>query len=161
MGNIFEYAIQMEKDGEDYYLQLAQQTSNKGLKTILEMLAAEEAKHYRAIERMRSAKPDLAETTVLSDAKNIFAQMKESNESLDPDLGQVELYKKAQELEQKSTDFYSEKAHEVEEEYQKEIFLKLTVEEKKHYFLLENIIECVSRPEIWLEDAEFHHLDEY
>ncbi|MHC4432698.1 MAG: ferritin-like domain-containing protein [Planctomycetota bacterium] len=161
MGNIFSYAMQMEKDGEDYYCQLAQQTSNKGLRTILEMLAAEEAKHYEAIDNMRSRRPDLPETTVLSDAKNIFAQIKDSDESVDSNLGQVELYKKAQELEQKSMDFYTEKASEVEKEYQKEIFLRLAAEEKKHYFLLENIIECVSRPQTWLENAEFYHLDEY
>ena len=125
------------------------------------MLAAEEAKHYRAIDKMRSARPDLSETAVLSDAKNVFARIKDSNESFDSDLGQIELYRKAQELEQKSTDFYSEKAHEVEQEYQKEIFLRLADEEKKHYFLLENIIEYVSRPQMWLENAEFCHLDEY
>lgn len=34
-------------------------------------------------------------------------------------------------------------------------------EEKKHYFLLDNIIEFVSRPEQWLENAEFYHLEEY
>jgi len=161
MMNIFIYAMQMEKDGEDFYYQLAQQTSNKGLQTILEMLAAEEAKHYKAIEKARSARPNLAETTVLSDAKNVFAQIKDSNESFDFDLGQVELYSKAKGLEQKSMDFYSEKAHEVEQEYQKEIFLRLADEEKKHYFLLENILEYVSRPQMWLENAEFCHLDEY
>ena len=161
MVNIFIYAMQMEKDGEDYYYQLAQQTSNMGLRTILEMLAGEETKHYRAIDEMRSARPDLAETTVLSDAKNIFAQIKDSDEGFDSDLGQIELYKKAQELEQKSMDFYLEKAHEIEEEFQKKIFLRLADEEKKHYFLLENIIEYVSRPRMWLENAEFCHLDEY
>ena len=161
MMNIFIYAMQMEKDGEDFYYQLAQQTSNKGLQTILEMLAAEEAKHYKAIEKAISARPNLAETTVLSDAKNVFAQIKDSNESFDFDLGQVELYSKAKGLEQKSMDFYSEKAHEVEQEYQKEIFLRLADEEKKHYFLLENILEYVSRPQMWLENAEFCHLDAY
>jgi rubrerythrin len=54
-----------------------------------------------------------------------------------------------------------EKANEVTEEYQKEIFQRLADEEKKHYFLLENIIEFVSRPETWLENAEFYHLEEY
>ena len=54
-----------------------------------------------------------------------------------------------------------EKAQEVPEEYQKRIFLKLAEEEKKHYFLLENIIDFVSRPATWLENAEFCHLEEY
>jgi len=159
--NIFEYAMQMEKDGEYYYRQLAQQTANKGLKTILVMLADEEVKHYNAVEKIRTAKPRIAETTILTDAKNVFAQIKESGESFDFDIKQIELYRKAQDIEERSLDLYLEKANEVKEEYQRDIFLRLAEEEKKHYFLLENIIEFVSRPEQWLENAEFYHLEEY
>ena len=159
--NIFEYAMQMEKDGEDYYRQLVQQTANKGMRTILTMLADEEVKHYNAIEKMKTEKPQIAETKILTDAKNVFVQIKESGESFDFDIKQTELYKKARDLEKKSLDFYLEKANEVEEKYQKEVFLKLADEEKKHYFLLENIVEFVSRPETWLENAEFYHLEEY
>ncbi len=159
--DIFEYAMQMEKDGEYYYRQLAQQTANKGLKTILVMLADEEVKHYKAIEKIKTAEPHMAETTILTDAKNVFVQIQESSESFDFDLEQIELYKKAQDIEEASRDFYLENAGQVEEEYQKDIFLRLADEEKKHYFLLENIIEFVSRPETWLENAEFYHLEEY
>jgi rubrerythrin len=159
--DIYEYAMQMEKDGENYYRQLAEKTTDKGLKTILAMLADEEVMHYNVIKNMKTSQPTLAETTLLNDAKNIFAQIRDSNEALDTNLGQIELYKKAQDIEKKSQDFYQEKADEVEEEYQKGLFLRLAKEEKKHYFLLENIIEFVSRPEQWLEDAEFNHLEEY
>jgi len=161
MMNIFEYAMQMEKDGENYYRQLVQQTANKGLRTILTMLADEEVKHYNAIERMQTAEPQMAETKILTDAKNVFVQIKESNEKFGFDIGQTELYRKAQDIEKKSRDFYLEKANETEKKYQKRIFQKLAEEEKKHYFLLENIIQFVSRPETWLENAEFFHLEEY
>lgn len=159
--DIFDYAMQMEKDGEDYYRQLAEQAGNKGLKTIFTMLAEEEVKHYRVVEAMKAARPEMAETTVLADAQNVFAQMKESGEKFDFDTGQPDLYRKAQDIEKKSQDFYREKASEVEHEYQREIFLKLADEEQRHYFLLENVIQFVSRPETWLENAEFHHLEEY
>ncbi len=159
--DIFEYAMQMEKDGENYYHQLAQQTANKGLQTILIMLADEEVKHYDAIEKMKTAKPCMAEAAILTEAKNVFAQIKESGENFDFDIKQTGLYRKAQDIEERSWNFYLEKADEVEEEYQKEIFLRLVAEEKKHYFLLDNIIEFVSRPETWLENAEFYHLEEY
>lgn len=159
--NIFDYAMRMEKDGEDYYRRLTRQAENKGLKTILTMLADEEAKHYRVIQRMKTEKPGMTETSILSDAKNIFVQMKESREKIDFDIKQTELYKKAKTIEKKSMDFYREKAEEVSQEYQKQIFLKLAAEEEKHYFMLENIIEFVSRPETWLENAEFCHLEEY
>ena len=159
--DIFEYAMQMEKEGENYYRRLAQQRANKGLQTILTMLADEEVKHYNAIEKIKIAELHMAETTILADAKNVFVQIQESGESFDFDLGQIEFYKKAQDIEEKSRDFYLEKAGQIEEDYQKDLFLRLAEEEKKHYFLLENIIEFVSRPETWLENAEFCHLEEY
>ena len=159
--NLFEYAMQMEKDGEEYYRTLARQTDNKGLETILTMLADEEVKHHNAIERMQTTEPHMTEATILTDARNIFVQIKESGESLDFDIKQTDLYRKAQDIEKESQDFYTEKANEVTEEYQRELFLKLADEERKHYFLLDNIIEFVSEPEYWLENAEFFHLEEY
>lgn len=159
--NIFEYAMQMEKDGENYYRQLAEKVNNKGIQTILTMLADEEVKHYNALVKIQAQKPQMAETTILTDARNVFEQMKEGDEKFNIDVNQIELYKEAQKIEERSRNFYLEKADEVTEEYQKELFLKLAEEEKKHYFLLENIIEFVSRPQTWLENAEWHHLDEY
>jgi rubrerythrin len=161
MTNIIEYAMKMEKDGEDYYRQLAQQTGNSGLKTILTMLADEEVKHYNVLEKIKSQKTQIAESGILTDAKNIFAQIKESGENFDFDINQADLYKKARDIEKKSQDFYAEKAGEVTEESQKELFLKLVVEEKKHYVLLDNIIDFISRPEQWLENAEFFHLEDF
>ncbi len=159
--NIFEYAMQMEKDGETYYRQLVQQTTNKGIKTILTMLADEEVKHYNAIDKIRTSKSHITATTILTDAKNIFVQLKNTSTGFDVEISQIDLYKKAQDIEEKSRNFYLEKANEVGQDYQKELFLKLAEEEKKHYFLLDNIIEFVSRPEHWLENAEFCHLEEY
>ncbi len=159
--NIFEFAMQMEKDGEAYYRQLVQQTTNKGLKAILTMLADEEVKHYNAIDKIRTGESQMTATTILADAKNIFVQLKDPGEGFDVEINQIDLYKKAQDIEKKSRDFYLEKANEVGQNYQKELFLKLAEEEKKHYFLLDNIIEFVSRPEHWLENAEFCHLEEY
>ncbi len=160
--DILEYAMKMEKDGEQYYRRTAEKVNNKGIKTILSMLADEEVKHYNALARVQAQQPaEMVETVILADAKNVFEQMIDSGGTLDTDAGQTELYKEAQRIEEKSRDFYLEKAEEVSEEQQKELFLRLAEEEKKHYFLLENIIEFVSRPERWLENAEFCHLEEY
>ncbi len=159
--NIFEFAMEKEKYSEDYYRRLAERTNNKGLETIFNMLADEEAKHYKIVSDMKEdVAPDLADTTVLSDAKDVFTKMRKSAQKFSFDISQTGLYKKAQDIEKQSQNFYLEKAKEAEET-QKEIFLRLAEEEKKHYFLLENIIDFVSRPETWLENAEWHHLDEY
>jgi rubrerythrin len=153
--------MQMEKDGEDYYRQLAQQTDNEGMRSILTMLADEEVKHYQAIEKMKTTQTQIVESEILTDAKNVFAQIKESGENFDFDISQVKLYKKARDIEKKSRDFYTEKANEVTEKHQKELFLKLTIEEQKHYVLLDKMVDFVSRPEQWLENAEFFHLEDY
>ena len=38
---------------------------------------------------------------------------------------------------------------------------QLAAEEEKHDLLLENIIDFLSRPEQWLENAEGQHLEAY
>jgi rubrerythrin len=159
--DIYEYAMQMEKDGENFYRQIAGKTQSKGLRTISNMLADDEVKHYEILKMMKTAKQSVMETTVLNDSKNIFEKMTEAEELLDPDTESIELYKKAQDIEKKSRDFYLEKSSQVEDGSHKEIFLKLAEEEKKHFFLLENIIDFISRPQEWLENAEFVHLEEY
>jgi len=159
--NIVQFAIQMEKDGELYYRQLARQAANEGITRILTMLADEEVKHCQAIETMETEEPKLAETAILADVKNIFQQMKAAGEEFDFGIEHLELYRRAQDIEQKSRDFYLEHANQMQQEGRKLLFLKLAEEEKKHYFLLDNIIEFVAQPEHWLENAEFHHLEEY
>ncbi len=43
----------------------------------------------------------------------------------------------------------------------KDILLKIAEDEKRHRFLLKNTVDFLSRPKTWIENAEFHHLDEY
>ncbi len=157
--DIFEFAMQMEKDGENYYRDLAAGVDNTGIKKILGILADEEVKHFEIFAEMKRRTPGLPRTTALDDVKNIFAQMKESAEDIGSNLGQIELYKKAQELEKKSEDFYLEKSKEVDTEAQKEVLLKIAEEEKLHFMLLEHIIQFVSRTDHYLENAEFENIE--
>ncbi len=158
--NIYEFAMQMEKDGETFYRNLAAKVSNLGLKNILNMLAEDEVKHYGIFAKLSmSQNADLSDTEVLTRTRNIFRQMSES--SLNPDIGEVELYREAQRMEEKSERFYLEKSNQEKEPERKNLLRQIASEEKKHYFLLENIINFVLRPKTWLENAEFNHLDEY
>jgi len=161
--NIYKYAMKMEKDSENYYRELANKTGDLGLQNILKMLANDEVKHYHIIEQMMKtdASVELAETDILENAKNIFIKIKGKNLVFDFDLTQINFYRKAQEMEEKSYKFYIEMSGKAEIESQKKIFLKLAGEEKKHMFLLENLVEFVSKPEIWIENAEFNHLEDY
>lgn len=159
--DIFDFAIRMEKDGEAYYREIAGGTENKGVQKIFTMLADEEVRHAEVLHEMKSRSAELGETTLLSDVKNIFARMREEKDYPNVDTSQVEMYKKAQELEEKSKDFYLEKSNEVDNPAHKEVLLRLADEERSHYFILENIIDFISRPHSWLENAEFTKLEDY
>ena len=78
---VFDFVMQMEKDGEAYYRDLAEKVRNEGVAKILLMMADDEVKHYRIFEAMKSSgSPSMEGTTVLSGAKNIFQKMKEQKE---------------------------------------------------------------------------------
>ena len=159
--NILQYAMQMETDGEEFYRDLAANVENTGIRSILTMLADEEAGHYQVLADIEQGSAEIPETDLLNHAKNVFAEMKDTGRTLHLDEAQINLYAEAQAIEQKSIDFYTEKAAVVSQDAQKQLLTRLAQEEKKHYFLLENIIDFVSRPTSWLENAEFCHLEQY
>lgn len=160
--NIFEFAMQMEKDGEEYYRSLAQRSGHQGMAAILNRLADDEAGHYRTFEKLKgNAAAQGTQTTILADARNIFAEMREQAGEFEFPGAENELYKKAIELEEKSEKFYLEKAGEADDPQVKDILLKIADEEKRHIFLLNHVMDFISRPQSWIENAEFNHLDDY
>ena len=93
--DIFNFAIQMERDGETFYRELAGQVNEKGVQEILTMLAEDEVKHAKAVEQIRSRTTEMADTEILDKAKNIFVRMKEFREEFDFDHGHEALYRRA------------------------------------------------------------------
>jgi len=160
--DIFEFALEKEQFAEQYYRVLAQNAPHKGLISIFTMLADEEHGHHEVIMNLQQGVPaKVAETILLTNAKTIFAKMRQSREKFKFGDSQIDTYKKARDIEQDSRSFYRLKAKESDNPVHKAIFNTLAEEENKHYFLLENIIDFVSRPQTWLENAEFHHLEQY
>lgn len=158
--DIYEFAMQMEQDGERLYRDLAAQSGNEGMRRILTMLADDEVKHYNVVKAMAErAETQMVTTTVLADARNVFAGLQGTDFALEGE--QIELYRQAQEIERKSQLFYEEKADAADEPVARELLLKIADEEKRHYFLLDNMVEFINRPYTWMENAEFNHLEDY
>ena len=160
--NIFQFAMEKEKFSENYYRQLAEKTTHKGLEKICNMLADEESRHYKIVEQMsQKISADVAKTSILHDAKETFEKMRESTETFNFNVSELELYQKARDIEKESRRFYLEKSEQVEDTAQKEIFEKLANEEQKHFVLLEKICDFIARPQWFLENAEMYHFDDY
>ncbi|HZK12088.1 MAG TPA: rubrerythrin, partial [Atribacterota bacterium] len=95
--NIYKYAMQLEKDSENYYNKLMNETDDVGLQAILKMLAGEEAKHFSIVEQMmkNNTHPELIETDILKNARNIFEKIKGKKLEFNFDLTQADFYRKA------------------------------------------------------------------
>jgi len=160
--NIFEIAKQIEKNGEQFYRDLAVKATGAGLKNIFTSLAEDEAKHYIAFANMEQKNVfELTDTNVLKDAKAVFQNMKEKAELFFEETPQEEVYLVALENEEKSIKNYNELLEKISIDNQKVVIRKIIEEEKKHAFLIENIIEFIKKPMLWIENAEFNHLDQY
>ncbi len=161
--NVFEFAMQMEKDGEAFYREIAKKTKDAGLKKIFTTLADEEVVHYETFKKLyEKTSAKAVESNILDKAKNIFVEIKAAGGiNISEETPQIEAYKKALEAEKDAYSFYEKKAEDVSDPDEKKILLTFAREERRHYRLIENVIEFVSRPEEWLENAEFAKLEEY
>jgi len=158
--NIFDQAMKIESEGMGLYRQFALESPNEGMRNIFTWLADQETKHYKVFEAMKLGKPaQVAESAILRDVKDIFEEWKDKTPCIEINAPQTVLYRKALEVEKKSVSVYETYAKTAPAS-QKEIFLMIAGQEKGHRFIMENIIEFVTKPETWAENAEFSHLDE-
>jgi len=160
--NIIEYALKMEREGEKYYRDLAAKAGNKGIEGIFHSLADAEAKHYQALLRLRDNLPlPVYDENILLHAKSIFQQMSLDQDPINPRDDQLAAYKKARQIEKESRGFYLQKAEELTNQGAKELCLKIAAAEQQHYILLDAMVDFISSPDTWLENAEWNHLDNY
>ncbi len=160
--DIIEYALQMEKDGEEYYQKLASQAENEGIRQIFEMLADTEVEHYEAFLKIRDNQPvPASDDQIISKVQNIFQQMQNDGSWNEVTSDQAEAYRKARDVEMKSHEFYLEKANELTDPVQKALCLRIAEEERNHYLVLDSILEFIAHPNAWMENAEWRHMDEF
>jgi rubrerythrin len=161
--DFFEFALDLEKKTIESYRTLAEKCqSNEGVKNILLMLADDHEKHTKTLKDMQSkTSVEMEETEAFREARDVFVTMQKDKTPFSCDLDQVKLYEDARDLVLKKLQFYLDIVEKMEGEENRALVKKIAEEEKKQAFVLGNIIEMVRRPETWIEDAEFHHLDEY
>lgn len=163
--DILDFAMQMEKDGETFYRKCAEGTNDSGIAGIMYRLAEAEVIHYKVLQQIKEDRPvdSYDEVTMAGDVKNLFAQMLEGGTSFAGETSEVELYKRAQQMERDAREFYLREAENIESEAGKEIFLRIAKEEEYHVDYIGSIIEFVERaePGNWLETAEWYHKEEY
>ncbi len=157
--DVFDIAINMEIEGQAFYEDIAKRTDNTGFRNILHRLAEEESKHRIIFEEMKKNSAQLQDNKIKTIAGSVFKGLK--TEDFTNEKKQLGLYIKAQEIEKKSIDFYSEQEKKFDDETIRNMFARIIAEEKRHFTILDNIIEHVNRPESWVEHSEFTNREDY
>ena len=160
--NVFDFAMQMERDGKTHYEKLAAGTPIVGLKNIFSMLAADEQKHFETIQAMKTGANDaMAGSIALDEAKNVFQGL--MNDRTLPGVLKKDLdgYLYAMKVEADSVKLYEDMAKKENRAEIVQLLLKIANEEKKHYNIMENLYDFVLAPQNFLAWGEFSNLKEF
>lgn len=154
--NAYEYALKVEKDGEQYYRELSSKSQYASLKLIFNILANEEVKHYNVIKKMMSQSDiDVNKLDISLDTTTIFSGLKAEKDKVSFNSDEIKFYEEAIAKEDGVQEFYLEKAKESTNEVEKGLFTILAAEEGKHAVILQNILDFVQEPANFVESAEF------
>jgi len=158
--DVYDKAIDIESRGERFYREIAEKAQSKGISEIFKMLADDEVEHRQTFEIMKenqTAQP--AESLIEERSAPIFKELKK--EDFETESDQLEVYKKALEIEDESIAYYQQLKEQLSDPQVKAILDKIIDEEKRHHNLVDNMIEHVARPQEWVEHAMFGRTDTY
>ncbi len=161
--NVFDFAMEMEMSGYDYYQNLASTATLPGLKTIFASLAEGERKHAEIFRALKEGSQDLAlpVSGSLDTAQNVFSLLPMGAEGMKDIPGVLAAYQHAMKLEADSFRFYEDAAGKESDDGVKALLLKIADEEQRHFNILENVYNFVNAPNQSLEWGEFSNLGEF
>ena len=160
--NKLNFALQMEIDGEQYYLKQAELNKNNAMAQVFQILAKAESTHAELIRRLSGDfaygfKDDL----LPAEPENLFSGLGDFKRDAAYLPGQLEVYRLALDMEQKSIDLYQGMLAETTEESPKKLLAFLIKQEQDHFALFDELVTLLSRPKDWVEAAEFGPRDNY
>ena len=163
--NVFEYAMKMETDGRNFYLEHARKIDTPAFRQILEQLAEDELKHYNIFKTMAEGRKaeyrEGEKTTILATVKNVFESLRDEKRQFSFAADAKKIWEEAREIEKRSESFYREKARGLGDKGQVIILNRIADEEHRHWVTMQNVIQFLDRPSHWLENAEWSNLEEY
>lgn len=162
--DVLEFAINMELEGQKFYLEQSEINKDNELYKIFQILADSEKEHAELLKKRHDlADYELNESSggALSVFQSIFADMKEFTKKHVIFLTQLEAYRLARSQEEKSIKLYQKMDAEATDSKDKKLFAFLLKQEQEHLILFEQLVKMLTRPEEWVESAEFGIREDY
>jgi RNA polymerase-interacting CarD/CdnL/TRCF family regulator len=151
---------QLEEKTRRHYKELARKCAyTPGIKNILEKLSHNSDEIIKCLNKiMKDKEWQFENKKLFQKAQNLLETLKNEKDTFSCSIKQKRLYEKALEFALKKKTFYEYAL--INRPQRREIILKLLAGQKKQIIFLENIIEMLEKPDYWVENAEFTHLNE-
>lgn len=155
-----DFAINMELEGQKYYLGLAELNLDNELHKVFLLLADSEKQHASLLEKYKKNEAlNLNDRFVLPEFKSVFQDLKQFRK--EHSAKQLDAYRIACEQEEKSIELYKNMKSKADSVLEEEIYDYLIQQEEEHLILFEELVKMVTRPEEWVESAEFGIREDY
>ncbi len=140
LSSAVETALKMETDAIRFYTDARGKTSHPLGKRIFEGFIEDEKRHLKMLDGiMKDMDIELSVVNPEKDIKTIFSELKDQMmQRVSVTTDEIQAVGIALDFEKEGYNFYQKAALEAEEEKEKRLFEVLTIEEKRHYEILEN-----------------------
>ncbi len=159
--NSLDYAIQIETNGAGYYREQANLHTGTTLERIFNMLAEEEERHKLLLKDVEENVFSTLPANDLSMKDTLFSGLGQLKDEIRDTVSQLEIYQFARAMEEKSIALYTELLKDAVDEKERALLMFIEKQERLHADILDELVVRISRPEEWVESAEFGPREEY
>jgi rubrerythrin len=161
-------SIEMEKQGQAFYLKTAEKAKDKMTKDVFTFLSNEELKHIDSIKRFYEAEiagKAVKFDSIINDTKNDSAKKAIGNlfsgldKKVQVDKSDMEAYKFARDFEKNGEKFYRQAVAKANDPQVKKLFEFLIEEEVRHFQMIDDSIAFLEDPAEWFHRQEKWHVE--
>ncbi|MBN1845123.1 MAG: ferritin family protein [Sedimentisphaerales bacterium] len=154
--DVFDFAIQMEKDGYQFYQEQSRRLEDPAARNMMISLAEDEKRHEQTLRQMKQGRLGLVKGEVMPGMKNVFQTLVDEGRGFDNEQDSLtKVLQKALGMERDSISMYFRLAEKAETGEEQAVWKALEAEEHRHAKVIGLAIEYIENPATVLEDAEF------
>jgi rubrerythrin len=163
--DFYDFAKEIETEGRKHYLKVADMIGDRELSTIFKFLAMEEKRHYEFFDALQrnADRSSVSIELLVSDSKNVFKAMTETfltGHIITPG-NYSQVYEQALRFENKSIELYEDALSKMDDDETRSALKIIIGQEKVHADFIRSLMGFLRYPGEWLENAEFHHAEEF
>ncbi len=157
MKDAIKTAIEMERDGYDFYTKAAARTSSEMGEIMFKSLAQDEVLHLEIFQKIFEENVGSTEWDALVNSSNKYADLPvfpkdlEAVEGANPDTSELDALHMAMDSEKDAIDYYTKILEDTEDSEVKKIIEEIIEQEKNHYWILHEEFTHLGKTGYWYD----------